>query len=185
MSGKTDLYRYYEDDGVLLYVGISSDAYKRAKSHAKNSEWFIFQDKMTVETFDTRKEARAAEKLAIVNENPVYNKEGKIGFADARYYDRLPSVIAMNEESRLIGLKDHKLYIFEMNEKKDEPLDYVVYDSTYTDVLKTGTTTMRGMFRSQVKQDIVDSLGGSYFEEEGSQFIFNDHVACLWLEKHD
>jgi hypothetical protein len=67
------LYRHFDKDGNLLYVGISIDAFKRWKQHRNDSEWF---DKITlvkIETFPTRDDALLAEQVAIIEERPQYN----------------------------------------------------------------------------------------------------------------
>jgi hypothetical protein len=70
---KTDLYRWFDETGQLLYVGISISAYERAKDHRKTKEWFREAKKMTIEQFATREQALEAEKTAIQNEKPLHN----------------------------------------------------------------------------------------------------------------
>ncbi len=66
------LYRHFNNDGRLLYVGISVNPLSRLEEH-KNSKWFASIAKMTVETFATTEEAERAEKLAIKSESPICN----------------------------------------------------------------------------------------------------------------
>lgn len=68
----TMLYRHFDKRRKLLYVGISSDALKRAKSHGQKP-WGHLIAKITVEHFPTREEAEAAEKAAILAELPRFN----------------------------------------------------------------------------------------------------------------
>ena len=70
---KTNLYRHFDENGALLYVGISLSAVQRLKQHEK-SGWFEEIASVTIESFDTRELALLAEKEAIEQEFPMYNK---------------------------------------------------------------------------------------------------------------
>jgi len=74
----THLYRHYSKDGDLLYVGISTSAVARLAQHKNTSHWFREIGTITVENFDNRDEALAAEKFAIKKEKPLFNKQGAI-----------------------------------------------------------------------------------------------------------
>ena len=69
---KGQVYRHYNDDGDLLYVGMSSAFMQRQRSHRK-SDWFAEIAIITVEHYATRGDAIAAEAKAILCENPRYN----------------------------------------------------------------------------------------------------------------
>ena len=70
------LYRHFDKDGVLLYVGISISVIVRLSSHAASSLWFdnISKIEIEIEKFNTKKEALYFEKIAIAKENPLHNK---------------------------------------------------------------------------------------------------------------
>jgi predicted GIY-YIG superfamily endonuclease len=70
---RTDLYRYYDNDGSLLYVGVSLGAIARLQQHRCKAEWFDEVAKVTIEKFGARAEAFAAEAQAIREERPVHN----------------------------------------------------------------------------------------------------------------
>jgi len=70
---KTALYRQYDKDGKLLYVGISLNYARRLKEHYKGSAWFLDVEKITLEWFDTRDDALKAERDAIKSESPECN----------------------------------------------------------------------------------------------------------------
>lgn len=74
-ADRTALYRYYDDAGGLLYVGISSDPDQRRDEHAVTAAdtWYPLATSRRVGWFDTRKEAEEAEKLAIRQEAPRFN----------------------------------------------------------------------------------------------------------------
>ena len=73
-KSQTELYRHYDKDGLLLYVGISLSALNRLSQHKTQSRWFIKIDTVKVTHYTSRKAALAAEKRAIKSEKPKYNK---------------------------------------------------------------------------------------------------------------
>jgi hypothetical protein len=70
---RTALYRHWNAEGELLYVGISLSAVERLSAHAREAGWAGLIAHVTVEWFDTRLEAMAAEKRAILDERPKHN----------------------------------------------------------------------------------------------------------------
>jgi predicted GIY-YIG superfamily endonuclease len=72
---KTTLYRYFDDTGQLLYVGITGDNTKRQSQHRRSSFWFGYIASATFEHFDTRQEAAQAEITAIQSEKPKHNSQ--------------------------------------------------------------------------------------------------------------
>lgn len=69
----TDLYRYFDADGRLLYIGISLHAAKRAAEHRAGKDWWNDVATMTIEKFATREAALEAERVAIIAEGPLHN----------------------------------------------------------------------------------------------------------------
>jgi DNA-binding transcriptional regulator YiaG len=69
----TQLYRAYDRNGDLLYVGISLSTINRASQHQRDAAWFSEMARMEVELFDTREAAVAAEQIAIKTEEPKHN----------------------------------------------------------------------------------------------------------------
>lgn len=69
----TQLYRHFDKDGVLLYVGISLSAIQRLEQHKTDSGWFKDIATITVQHFRSRADALWAETQAIHSENPKYN----------------------------------------------------------------------------------------------------------------
>jgi predicted GIY-YIG superfamily endonuclease len=74
-SPHTQLYRHFDADGVLLYIGISISAVSRLATHRCQSGWYNDITRVEIETFDTREDALAAEEAAIRAEKPLHNKE--------------------------------------------------------------------------------------------------------------
>lgn len=78
------LYRHWNDEG-LLYVGITNDPPKRAREHRLSSDFWaevIDGGYTTYELFATREDLLKAEKEAIQNEYPKYNKQHNMIEAD-------------------------------------------------------------------------------------------------------
>lgn len=73
MTIKTSLYRHWDADGRLLYVGISLSALQRLAQHKERSRWFERIASVTIEQFPTREAALAAEREAIATERPECN----------------------------------------------------------------------------------------------------------------
>lgn len=74
-SERTALYRLYDAEGRLLYVGISWQPDERLQDHrlGAHKEWTQLVARRTLAWFDTRIEAAAEEITAIKREKPLYN----------------------------------------------------------------------------------------------------------------
>lgn len=72
-ASATTLYRFYDADGRLLYVGITEQGAMRWRAHRKDKDWWTDVVTTTTEHFATRAEAAAAEVAAIKSEGPLYN----------------------------------------------------------------------------------------------------------------
>lgn len=69
----TALYRKYDSNGVLLYVGISMDLQNRDTVHGALSPWAKHVMSTSVEWMPDRASALAAETRAIADEDPIFN----------------------------------------------------------------------------------------------------------------
>ncbi|MDC0644025.1 hypothetical protein OAP32_00445 [Crocinitomicaceae bacterium] len=70
----TALYRHFDRNGVLLYIGISMSAMARMCQH--NHASYMWTDDiatMTIDWLESREQALEAEKAAIIAEKPMYN----------------------------------------------------------------------------------------------------------------
>jgi predicted GIY-YIG superfamily endonuclease len=67
------LYRLYDKDGDLLYIGITSDVVARMAGHRGDKSWWNEVADKKFEYFKTRAELEAVERLAIIREKPLYN----------------------------------------------------------------------------------------------------------------
>jgi GIY-YIG catalytic domain len=72
-TGRTQLYRHFDKDGRLLYVGVSISALQRLAQHQTSSAWVPTIAKILVEAYPTREEALEAEVIAIRRERPMFN----------------------------------------------------------------------------------------------------------------
>jgi len=67
------LYRHFDFEGRLLYVGISVSPMSRLGSHIDGSSWAKRITRVEIEWLDSEDEARTAERRAIRAERPEYN----------------------------------------------------------------------------------------------------------------
>lgn len=76
---RTALYRLFDLEGRLLYVGVAFDPEGRWKGHAYDKEWWEQVVEKRVVWHETRLDALAAELAAIRDELPKYNvREGRV-----------------------------------------------------------------------------------------------------------
>jgi hypothetical protein len=69
-----NLYRHFNSEGQLLYVGISNSALVRLGAHKANAHWFDSITKVTIEKCTDREDALTKEAKAIQIEHPLFNK---------------------------------------------------------------------------------------------------------------
>lgn len=81
------LYRFYDNDGVLLYVGITINPQARVKQHGRVQVWWRDVAFARFEHFDSVAAARIAEAEAIASEDPLHNVQRPT--ADRVYADWL------------------------------------------------------------------------------------------------
>jgi excisionase family DNA binding protein len=74
----TTLYRFYDADGRLLYIGISGNPGRRFDQHAQEKNWWVLVARSTMEHFPGRRAAERAEAAAIVREQPLFNIAGSL-----------------------------------------------------------------------------------------------------------
>jgi excinuclease UvrABC nuclease subunit len=110
------LYRWFDQTGTLLYVGVSGSLHKRVKQHEKSAEWFTEASFMTVEWFASRAEVERAERRAISQEKPLHNKV----FAD---FGGTPAQITPPDKyDRLNSLK-RRLDFYRIQYERQQVLD--------------------------------------------------------------
>lgn len=91
---RTALYRFYDEGGALLYVGITANPEERFAHHRNYKAWWPEVARTAVEWFDSRRPALAAELQAIHDEQPTHNINGTPWGASRR---------ELNPDERTIG----------------------------------------------------------------------------------
>lgn len=71
------VYRCWDGNGRLIYVGVSVAPLQRMDQHKTNSWWFDQTARVTYRVFPTREYAMARERQAIAEENPRWNVRGR------------------------------------------------------------------------------------------------------------
>lgn len=80
------LYRWFDEDGNLLYVGITSDPMYRMGQHYRTSRWVDFATTITLgPVLPDEETARRLETAAIRSEGPIFNRAMLSGPFDAEY----------------------------------------------------------------------------------------------------
>ncbi len=78
MANRAELYRHYDTDGNLLYVGVSHSTIVRLMGHKCTSAWFDQITTIKIERFDCREDALRAERKAIETESPLHNVKNSL-----------------------------------------------------------------------------------------------------------
>lgn len=73
MDTPTTLYRLFNEEMQLLYVGISVRPLKRMEEHSRHKEWWPLVNQFLFTECDTRRDALDLEAAVIKNERPVFN----------------------------------------------------------------------------------------------------------------
>ena len=77
MTAPCALYRLYNADHDLIYVGASVAPIARLSEHVGRAEWGRTAATMTMAWFPSRQEAFEAERAAILAERPMFNSAGR------------------------------------------------------------------------------------------------------------
>lgn len=70
---RTNLYRCFDADGQLLYVGVSWSTAHRFSQHQRRSSWWSRVARIELEHYRTRQLAERAERQAIRDQKPPFN----------------------------------------------------------------------------------------------------------------
>jgi predicted DNA-binding transcriptional regulator AlpA/predicted GIY-YIG superfamily endonuclease len=75
---RTALYRHFDYEGRLLYIGVAYDPDQRWHTHA-SSTWrhLVDRSRTTIEWYESRELAEEAEDKAIAEEKPPHNKAAR------------------------------------------------------------------------------------------------------------
>ena len=75
------VYRYFDADDFLLYIGSTVNFGMRHYQHSMSAEWWNEAARWTVDPYPSEFQARAAERQAIATEHPIHNRAGRRGAA--------------------------------------------------------------------------------------------------------
>lgn len=75
-KGRPVMYRCYDATGRLLYVGATVNLPRRMGEHRQAAWWMEIVTKFRLQVFPSLEAARAAESLAIQEEEPIANVVG-------------------------------------------------------------------------------------------------------------
>ncbi len=78
------LYRFYDADRQPLYLGISSCTAIRLDAHRRQSGWWPLAECIAISAYGTDEAVKAAERAALRQEQPRFNRAGVRGPAYAR-----------------------------------------------------------------------------------------------------
>lgn len=87
------LYRFYDDDDTLLYVGLTINPGKRMERHKSDKEWWTEVARIEMEQHLDLEALQTAERIAIQTEKPVHN---------IRHAETAPQKISNAEKRRTI-----------------------------------------------------------------------------------
>lgn len=68
------VYRCWDENGWLLYIGATNGLKSRMYHHKSRSPWWGDVRRITTTSYSNRSYALAAESAAIADESPLYNK---------------------------------------------------------------------------------------------------------------
>lgn len=80
----TSVYRYYDRNGLLIYVGITNQGIGRNRQHNADKDWWRFVLRQDVTHFRTRQAALDEERNLIQQHRPPFNTQHNPDVADRR-----------------------------------------------------------------------------------------------------
>jgi predicted GIY-YIG superfamily endonuclease len=107
MQETKTLYRFYDKNQVLLYVGITSSWRNRIASHKRNSFWYQFVDQSKVETIPADL-ALKIESSTIWAEKPIFNLSNNFANKSIQYLKQFAPK-AKNKTEALLALTELEL----------------------------------------------------------------------------
>jgi predicted GIY-YIG superfamily endonuclease len=120
MSNKPHvLYRMFDANEQLLYIGLTNNPKGRFGRHRDTKDWFAQVSRIQLEIFDSRQELVDAERAAIAAEKPlhniVHNREALAEQEEAEFFEE------EDYEDRLMGVALSRLITEEQYGAKRTP----------------------------------------------------------------
>lgn len=82
-AGPTALYRLFDANGRLLYIGTSIEPERRFREHRKTAKWWPQVARREVEWLEVNGMAALHAELAVITaESPLWNRQGRNPAAD-------------------------------------------------------------------------------------------------------
>jgi predicted GIY-YIG superfamily endonuclease len=98
------LYRFFNANNELLYVGITNNPFNRFSGHSKDKEWFKEITHSTMEHYPNRLAVDRAETMAIKSEKPKYNRAKVDGFEKAQDHFKKIRYGRIDNHDMLMGI---------------------------------------------------------------------------------
>ncbi len=98
------LYRFFNANHELLYVGITNNPFNRFSGHSKDKNWFNEIAYSTFEHYPNRLAVDKAETAAIKAEKPKYNKAKVDGFEKAQDHFKKIRYGRIDKHEMLLGI---------------------------------------------------------------------------------
>jgi predicted GIY-YIG superfamily endonuclease len=114
------VYRLYDADDNLLYVGLSDVPEKRTKTHKHRRDFSAPPVRTTLTEYASREEAAAAERAAIESELPLHNITYKPGGRPPRSYPG-GLVMSLSDVAEHLGIKSESVRAL-MRRRKIKPV---------------------------------------------------------------
>lgn len=106
-SRRAALYRLFDSEGRLLYVGVAFNPETRWKDHAKDKPWWNDVKRKAVVWCTTRTDALADEAEAIRTERPLYNvKDSNVSRSTGPRPHAAPRVKPRGWKDRVVRVSD-------------------------------------------------------------------------------
>jgi len=99
------LYRFFDAEGSLLYVGITNALLTRLSSHERTKPWWADVTTVTVEHYEDRDSVLLAETAAIVLEGPAHNAMRSVGQTPIKSF-RIPEDVYRAARAKAAGRGD-------------------------------------------------------------------------------
>jgi predicted GIY-YIG superfamily endonuclease len=163
------LYRFFDEQGQLLYVGISNNWTQRLNQHYKDSTFFEKAKHITLSHYETRAEVEEAERKAIETEGALFNKKFNPDYEDsAAHFQKIKAWVYTKAEAddkhkgMINELRD--LFMSDANwiSKKAAPIAYYLFNylPDWDDEFEMGCDFCVNLYHSKN----IEIWASSYYE---------------------